>query len=56
MPRERGYLDAEPKEIRAYSERDYTNLPDPVTDPIVTNNISNVEFDYTYDPIADDLD
>ncbi|WP_010238769.1 hypothetical protein [Clostridium arbusti] len=53
LPRERGYLDADPKEIRAYSERDYTVLPDPVTDPIVTNNISNVEFDYTYDPIAD---
>ncbi len=31
-------------------------LPDPVTDPIVAMNISNVEFDYTYDGGEEALD
>jgi hypothetical protein len=49
-PYERDFYDVEPREIRSYSEtkNDYTTLPDPVTDPIVAMNISNVEFDYTY--------
>ncbi|MGH4118285.1 hypothetical protein [Clostridium sp.] len=49
-PHERDFFDIEPREIRSYSETkdDYTILPDPVTDPIVSNNISYVEFDYTY--------
>ena len=53
LPKEREYLEAKPKKVKAYSERDYTELPDNVTDPIVANNISNVEFDYTYDPLDD---
>lgn len=48
-PHNRGYFEQKPHQIRSYSEKDYVLLPDPVTDPIVCNNISNVEFDYTYD-------
>ncbi|MGH4124932.1 MAG: hypothetical protein ACREV6_18610 [Clostridium sp.] len=47
-PHQRDFYDVEPSEIRSYSEKDYTILPDPVTDPIVAMNISNMEFDYTY--------
>jgi len=47
-PHERMQYDLKPKLIKAHSEKDYTLLPDPVRDPIVTNDISNVEFDYTY--------
>ncbi|MBU3154286.1 hypothetical protein LL037_00480 [Clostridium estertheticum] len=47
-PYERDFYDQEPSDIRSYSETDSTMLPDPVTDPIVAMNISNVEFDYTY--------
>jgi len=47
-PHERNFYELEPKDIRSYSETDSTMLPDPVTDPIVAMNISNVEFDYTY--------
>lgn len=47
-PHQRDFYEVEPSEIRSYSEKDYTILPDPVTDPIVSMNISNVEFDYTY--------
>ncbi|EHJ02154.1 hypothetical protein CDLVIII_5684 [Clostridium sp. DL-VIII] len=35
------------------------NMPNPATDPIVANNISNAEFDYTQDmllPDDDDID
>lgn len=52
-PRERGYLEIKPKKIKAYSKRDYTELPDPVTDPIVCNNISSQEFDYTHEDLDD---
>lgn len=48
-PNKRGYFEQSPRKIKAYSAKDYTLLPDPVTDDIVSNNISNVEFDYTYD-------
>lgn len=48
-PYQRDFYELEPNEIRSYSETDSTMLPDPVTDPIVAMNISNVEFDYTYD-------
>ncbi|AGK96183.1 MAG: hypothetical protein ABF633_14355 [Clostridium sp.] len=53
LPKEREYFEAPQKKVKAYSERDYTELPDNVIDPIVSNNISNVEFDYTYDPLDD---
>jgi len=48
-PNGRGYFEQKPRLYKAYSAKDYTLLPDPVRDPIVSNNISNVEFDYTYD-------
>ena len=58
-PHQRDFFDVEPSDIRSYSEKDSTMLPDPVTDPIVCNNISYVEFDYTYnggEDIPDDED
>jgi len=48
-PNARGYFEQKPQKRKAYSAKDFTLLPDPVTDDIVANNISNVEFDYTYD-------
>ncbi len=48
-PNNRGYFEQKPRLFKAYSAKDYTLLPDPVRDPIVANNISNAEFDYTYD-------
>jgi hypothetical protein len=47
-PHERDFYHRESSDIRTYSEEDSTDLPDPVTDPIVAMNISNMEFDYTY--------
>lgn len=47
LPEERGYLEQKAMLIKAYSAKDYVLLPDPTRDPIVCNNISNVEFDYT---------
>jgi len=57
-PHQRDFYDIEPKVIRSYSEtkNDFTTLPDPINDPIVSNNISNVEFDYTYNGGEDILD
>lgn len=48
-PNNRGYFEQKPRLYKAYSSKDYTLLPDPVRDPIVSNNISSAEFDYTYD-------
>lgn len=53
-PKVRDYLEERPKKVRAYSSKDYTELPDHVTDAIVANNISNVEFDYINDELSDD--
>lgn len=47
-PDERMQYELKPKIIKAYSKSDYILLPDPVTDPIVCNDISTWEFDYTY--------
>ncbi|WP_040210208.1 hypothetical protein [Clostridium polynesiense] len=49
LPDEREQMEADPKTIKSYSPsgEDYTELPDPVRDPIVSNNIANQEFDYT---------
>ncbi|MFT5873000.1 MAG: hypothetical protein ACI8WT_001941 [Clostridium sp.] len=57
-PYERDFYELEPRDIRSYSEtkNDFTTLPDPVTDPIVTNNISTAEFDYTYNGGQEILD
>lgn len=48
-PKDRGYFKQKPQLYKAYSAKDYTLLPDPVRDSIVSNNISSAEFDYTYD-------
>lgn len=48
LPHERDYLEDEPKSEKSCSKYDYTILPDNVQDPIVANNIANVEFNYTY--------
>jgi len=48
-PHQRDFYEVDPSDIRSYSETDSTMLPDPVTDPIVSMNISNMEFDYTYE-------
>jgi hypothetical protein len=56
LPKERGYMDQKQKKIKAYSKSDYTELPDPVRDPIVCNNIAWQEFDYTHDDLNDDPD
>lgn len=47
-PNERGYLESKPREIKSYSKYDSINLPDPVTDPIISNDIATSEFNYTY--------
>lgn len=47
-PNQRGYFEKSPSKIRSYSKVDYTPLPNNLTDPIVSNNISYMEFDYTY--------
>lgn len=47
-PNQRDFLEAKPKIVKAYSSKDFTTLPDNVQDPIVSNNIANQEFNYTY--------
>jgi hypothetical protein len=53
LPKERGSMEEKQKKIKAYSNRDYTELPDPVRDPVVCNNISCPEFDYTIEDLDD---
>ncbi|MEN6412997.1 MAG: hypothetical protein ABFC84_09620 [Veillonellales bacterium] len=48
LPKERDFFEQEPRDIRAYSKKDSTDLPDPVENAIVANNIATAEFDYTY--------
>jgi hypothetical protein len=55
-PHQRDFYDLEQKEIRSYSQTDSTLIPDPVTDPIVSMNISCAEFDYTYNGGQEILD
>lgn len=56
LPNERDQMEQEPKTIKSYSQtgEDYTELPDPVRDPIVSNNISYQEFDYTDKSLFED--
>lgn len=58
LPKQRRYLNQKPMSIKAFSPsgNDYTELPDPVRDPIVCNNIAWQEFDYTYDDLDDPYD
>ena len=48
-PHGRGFFEQKTERIKSPSESGYSKLPNPVSDPIVSNNISNQEFDYTYD-------
>lgn len=48
-PNQRDYFEQQPRKSKANSTKDPTLFPDPVTDPIVSNNIATAEFDYTYD-------
>jgi len=50
-PHQREFLEAGEKEVRSYGPLDSVALPDNVEDPIVSNNISQAEFDYTYDSV-----
>ncbi len=52
-PNERDFLNASTKPVKAHSLEDYVLLPNHVVDPIVANNISNAEFDYTYNEESD---
>ncbi|MGG7162673.1 hypothetical protein ACQPVY_02980 [Clostridium ihumii] len=52
-PNMRNYLDAPLNTPESKSELDSVKLPDNVEDDIVVNNISNAEFDYTFNCGAD---
>lgn len=54
LPKERDFFEQEPHDIRAYSQKDSTKLPDPVKDAIAANNIATAEFDYTYGGTEED--
>ncbi|WP_102398938.1 hypothetical protein [Haloimpatiens massiliensis] len=53
-PSKRDYLEEKPKKVLSHSKKDSVELPDNITDPIIVNNISNAEFDYTYND-GDDI-
>lgn len=52
-PNERDFLEASERPVKAYSIEDYVLLPNHVVDSIVVNNISNAEFDYTFNESSD---
>lgn len=56
LPKERGYLEQNPQKLRSYSGKTFTDMPDPVEDPIVCNNIAWQEFDYTSNELLHDED
>lgn len=47
-PNERDFLEANEAPVKSYSIEDYVLLPNHVVDSVVVNNISNAEFDYTF--------
>ncbi|CUH95962.1 hypothetical protein P22_2050 [Propionispora sp. 2/2-37] len=47
-PNERGYFTENRRKYRTHAASGVRTLPEPIEDDIVANNISNVEFDYTY--------
>jgi hypothetical protein len=55
-PKERGYLEQNPQNLKSYSKKDYTIMPDTVQDPIVSQNIAWGEFDYTSNELLHDDD
>ena len=56
LPKERNYLEQNPKIIKAMSPtgKTYSKLPDNVRDPIVSNNIACPEFNYTSNELGED--
>ncbi|MBC8062788.1 MAG: hypothetical protein H7Y18_19320 [Clostridiaceae bacterium] len=52
-PHLRNFFEQDLTIIKGYSQKDYTKLPDPVRDPMVSNNISSQEFNYTYNEEED---
>ena len=55
-PKERGYLEQNPKKFKSYSGKTFTDMPDTVEDPIVCQNIATQEFDYTSNELLQDDD
>lgn len=53
LPNQRDFMEESEEPVKSYSLKDYTLLPNHVVDPIVVNNISNAEFDYTYNDESD---
>ncbi|WP_286904943.1 hypothetical protein [Clostridium sp. UBA1652] len=48
LPNDRDFYEPDEHDLKSYSPNgEYTILPDPTKDPIVSNNISWMEFDYT---------
>lgn len=52
-PKERNYLEQNPENLKSYSGKSFTDMPDPVEDPIVSQNIASQEFDYTSNELLD---
>jgi hypothetical protein len=55
-PKERNYLEQNPKKFKSYSGKTFTDMPDPVEDSIVCQNIASQEFDYTSNELLEDTD
>lgn len=58
LPDERDWYSPEGHDLISLSKsgNTYTKLPNPKTDPIVVNNISYMEFDYTDQSLYEDDD
>jgi hypothetical protein len=56
LPDERDWYSPEGHDLISLSKsgNTYTKLPNPKTDPIVVNNISYMEFDYTDQSLYED--
>ena len=55
LPKARTGYNPTDDELRSFSPKGYSTLiPNPVTDPIVANNIACQEFNYTEDLEEDD--
>lgn len=56
LPHERSWYEPSEESLISRSpEGEDTILPSPVEDPIVVNNISYMEFDYTENPLSDSI-
>ncbi|MBK1813080.1 hypothetical protein JHL18_20880 [Clostridium sp. YIM B02505] len=58
LPNDRDWYSPEGHDLISLSKtgNTYTKLPNPKTDPIVSNNISYMEFDYTDQSLYEDQD